>query len=123
MTNQHMKSVRRSVLASVSGMAMLCAGAAAAVELDLMMSDVDGKAEILREMAERYAAETGAINQIVHDIVVSLGGSISAEHGIGRLRRDENARYKSTVEMDLMRAVKQAIDPRGIMNPGKVVPD
>ena len=73
--------------------------------------------------AERYAAETANINKIVHDIVVSLGGSISAEHGIGRLRRDENARYKSAVEMDLMRAVKAAIDPQGIMNPGKVVPD
>ena len=49
-----------------------------------------------------------------------FGGSISAEHGIGQLKRDENARYKSAVEMNLMRA-NQAIDPLDIMNPGKMV--
>ena len=57
----------------------------------------------------------------VHDIVHQLGGSISAEHGIGQLKREEILRYKSSVEMDLMRAVKQAFDPKGLMNPGKVL--
>jgi FAD/FMN-containing dehydrogenase len=71
---------------------------------------------------ERYAAETASINRIVHDIVVSLGGSISAEHGIGRLRLEENLRYKSTVELELMTHIKRALDPIGIMNPGRVVP-
>lgn len=71
--------------------------------------------------SERYLAEYGAINKIVHDIVVSLGGSISAEHGIGRLRLEENYRYKSPVEIATMTAVKRALDPQGIMNPGKVV--
>jgi FAD/FMN-containing dehydrogenase len=61
------------------------------------------------------------LNRIVHDAVTSAGGSISAEHGLGILRRDEAARYKSTVELDLMRAVKRAIDPHGLMNPGKVL--
>ena len=69
-----------------------------------------------------YAAETPRVNKIVHDIVVDLGGSISAEHGIGVMRREENLRYKSAVEIDLMAAVKRALDPQGIMNPGKVVP-
>ena len=68
-----------------------------------------------------FAAEYGAINRIVHDLIVELNGSISAEHGLGRLRREEVRRYKSSVEMDLMWAVKNALDPAGIMNPGKVV--
>jgi FAD/FMN-containing dehydrogenase len=57
----------------------------------------------------------------VHDQVHAAGGSISAEHGIGQLKREENARYKSGVEMKLMAAIKQALDPLGIMNPGKVL--
>ena len=69
----------------------------------------------------RFAAERSAINRIVHDLVVELGGSISAEHGIGRLRLDENEHYKSAVELDLMRTVKRALDPANIMNPGKMV--
>jgi len=62
-----------------------------------------------------------AMAEAVHDVAVDLGGSISAEHGIGLLKRDEMARRKDPVEMDLMRAVKRAIDPDDLMNPGKVV--
>ncbi len=68
-----------------------------------------------------FIARSGEVNRIVHDLVVALGGSISAEHGLGQLKREENQRYKSPVEMDLMRAVKHAFDPRGRMNPGKVL--
>src|SRR5690606_32459145 len=50
---------------------------------------------------ERFAAETANVNRLVHDIVVELGGSISAEHGIGRLRLAENIHYKSPVEVEL----------------------
>jgi FAD/FMN-containing dehydrogenase len=57
----------------------------------------------------------------VHDLVHELGGSISAEHGLGQLKRDEILRYKSDVEMDLMRRIKRAIDPAGLMNPGKLL--
>jgi D-lactate dehydrogenase (cytochrome) len=57
----------------------------------------------------------------VHDVVVSLGGSISAEHGIGRLKVDELARVKSPVEIEMMRRIKSALDPKGILNPGRVV--
>ena len=68
-----------------------------------------------------YLARWGEFNEIVHGIVVGMGGSISAEHGIGRLKRAELAERKSAVEMDLMRRIKTAIDPQGIMNPGKVI--
>jgi FAD/FMN-containing dehydrogenase len=61
------------------------------------------------------------INAIVHGMVLAAGGSISAEHGIGQLKRDELAHIRSPIEMDLMRRIKQAFDPAGIMNPGKVV--
>lgn len=60
-------------------------------------------------------------NRLVHDLVHSLGGSISAEHGLGQLKREEILRYKSPVEMAMMRAVKAALDPKGLMNPGKVI--
>ena len=68
-----------------------------------------------------FIAAQPAVNRIVHDTVHALNGSISAEHGIGQLKRDEILRYKSPVEMALMRSIKQALDPRGLMNPGKVV--
>ncbi|MBM3548071.1 MAG: FAD-binding oxidoreductase [Alphaproteobacteria bacterium] len=68
-----------------------------------------------------FLALMGEINAIVHDCVAEYHGSISAEHGIGRLRRDELPRYKSEVEIGLMRKLKAAIDPLAIMNPGKVL--
>ena len=68
-----------------------------------------------------FLAHQGALNRIVHDAVAAFGGSISAEHGIGALKRDELARYKSNVELDMMRAIKAALDPLGIMNPGKIL--
>jgi FAD/FMN-containing dehydrogenase len=61
------------------------------------------------------------MNRAVHDLVCELGGSISAEHGIGQLKRDELRRVKSPVELDLQRRIKTALDPNGIMNPGKVL--
>ncbi|THF66832.1 FAD-binding oxidoreductase [Pseudothauera nasutitermitis] len=68
-----------------------------------------------------FIARGGEVNRIVHDLVDALGGSISAEHGIGQLKRGELQRYKSAVELDMMRALKQALDPQGLMNPGKVL--
>ncbi|HEY4252700.1 MAG TPA: FAD-binding oxidoreductase [Roseomonas sp.] len=63
-----------------------------------------------------------ALSRLVHDAVDALGGSISAEQGIGRQRTAELPLYKSPVELRMMRAVKQALDPRGLMNPGVLVP-
>ncbi len=61
------------------------------------------------------------LSKVVHDLVSELNGSISAEHGIGRLKREELAWRKSAVEMDIMRAVKAALDPENRMNPGRVL--
>lgn len=68
-----------------------------------------------------FIARTPEVNRIVHDLVCELGGSISAEHGLGQLKRDEILRYKSSVEMELMRAIKRALDPLQLMNPGKLI--
>ena len=70
-----------------------------------------------------FIAASGQVSRIVHDLVAELGGSISAEHGIGQLKRAELLRYKSPVELEMMAAIKAAFDPRGLMNPGKVLPD
>ncbi|MAU62133.1 MAG: hydroxyacid dehydrogenase [Parvibaculum sp.] len=68
-----------------------------------------------------FLALWSEMNGIVHGIVREMGGSISAEHGVGQLKRDEIAATKSPVEIGMMRALKQALDPKGILNPGKVV--
>ena len=68
-----------------------------------------------------FLGQTSAINQLVHDLVTAYRGSISAEHGIGQLRRDELQRLKSPVALQLMRQVKTAVDPDGRFNPGKVL--
>lgn len=70
---------------------------------------------------DTFYAERDKVNRIVHDIVVSLGGSISAEHGIGQLRIAEAEHYKMPLELEMMRSVKAAFDPRNLMNPGKVI--
>ncbi|HET9821617.1 MAG TPA: FAD-binding oxidoreductase [Burkholderiaceae bacterium] len=61
------------------------------------------------------------VNGIVYDAVVAHGGSISAEHGVGVLKRDELPRYKDATALALMRAIKRALDPQDLMNPGRVV--
>ena len=68
-----------------------------------------------------FLARWGEMNAIVHGIVASLGGSFSAEHGIGQLKRAELARTKAGLEMRLMHGLKQVFDPKGIMNPGKLL--
>lgn len=70
---------------------------------------------------EFLAAHEAHINGLVYDEVQRLGGSISAEHGIGALKRDELARRGSPVALEMMRAIKAALDPVGLMNPGRVV--
>ena len=64
-----------------------------------------------------HAAARGSGARLVHDLVVDLGGSISAEHGLGSMKTAEAAGYKSAVELDVQRAVRAAIDPQRIMNP------
>jgi FAD/FMN-containing dehydrogenase len=69
----------------------------------------------------RFMAYHEAISGAVYDLVVGHGGSISAEHGIGLLKVDELAHYRTKIELDAMRAIKRALDPQNIMNPGKVI--
>jgi FAD/FMN-containing dehydrogenase len=66
-------------------------------------------------------ARRAEVSALVYEAVDALGGSISAEHGLGQLKRLEIARHKAPLELELMRAVKKALDPQGLMNPGKVV--
>jgi D-lactate dehydrogenase (cytochrome) len=72
--------------------------------------------------SKRFLAQWDAFARIVHDIVADMNGSISAEHGIGRLKVEELAHYRTALELALMRRVKNAIDPDGTMNPGKILP-
>jgi FAD/FMN-containing dehydrogenase len=68
-----------------------------------------------------FLANWETLNAAVHEIVLDLGGSISAEHGVGRLKRDLLPHAKQPLELDLMRRIKRAFDPNGILNPGKVL--
>jgi len=70
--------------------------------------------------ADLLALQPG-VYDIVHRSVMDFAGSISAEHGVGQLKRDELPRYKSEIELNLMKRIKHALDPNGLMNPGKVL--
>ncbi|HEX5339197.1 MAG TPA: FAD-binding oxidoreductase [Gallionella sp.] len=67
------------------------------------------------------AQQEGAVNKLVYGVVRELNGSISAEHGLGQLKRDSIRDYKDPLELELMRNIKRALDPQGLMNPGKVI--
>lgn len=68
-----------------------------------------------------FLAKWSEVSRTVHDVVHTLGGSISAEHGLGIMKRDEITRYKTNAEIELMRTLKRTFDPNNILNPGKVV--
>jgi FAD/FMN-containing dehydrogenase len=72
------------------------------------------------EDSTMLVARQEAINRVVHDLVAAYDGSISAEHGLGVLRKADARRYRSAIEWNLMRAIKNALDPKGLMNPGKL---
>ena len=72
--------------------------------------------------AAAFLARSHDIMDAVNAVVRDLDGSFSAEHGIGRLKTDMMAEWRGGAELDLMRRIKAAIDPQGIMNPGKVLP-
>jgi len=104
-----------ALLAAFPDCRIVCFGHVGDGNLHYNIAPPDGMAH------EDFLANQDAINRIVHDSVDAFAGSISAEHGIGALKRDELVRYKSAVELDMMRAIKSALDPLGIMNPGKVL--
>ena len=101
--------------AAFPGCQLVCFGHLGDGNLHYNVAPADG------ESHEAFLANQDAINRIVHDSVHAFGGSISAEHGIGALKRGELTRYKTDVELNLMRAIKSALDPLGIMNPGKIL--
>ena len=74
-----------------------------------------------RQEAQAFFAQAPDVNHVVYEVVRSLGGSISAEHGLGQLKREEIKQDKSALELEMMRAIKAALDPHGLMNPGKVL--
>jgi FAD/FMN-containing dehydrogenase len=74
-----------------------------------------------RQEAKQFFAEAPQVNHVVYEVVNALGGSISAEHGLGVLKRDEIKRYKSALEIEMMQSIKRTFDPDGLMNPGKVL--
>jgi FAD/FMN-containing dehydrogenase len=78
-------------------------------------------APINPQLSEELEIRRNEINHLVHDEVYKYSGSFSAEHGIGQLKRDELTTRKSFIELELMRSIKKALDPNGIMNPGKVL--
>ncbi len=110
-----MAEAEKAVLAAMPGARICAFGHLGDGNIHYNISQPVGadKAEFLARWRE--------INKIVHGIVLEKGGSISAEHGIGQLKRDELAAIRPAIEIDLMRRIKRAFDPAGIMNPGKVV--
>ena len=74
-----------------------------------------------RDPADWYGEDVAVVSAFVHDLVVAAGGSISAEHGIGQMKRDELARLGPPSRLAMLRALKAAMDPRGVLNPGKLV--
>ncbi|HEY0061751.1 MAG TPA: FAD-binding oxidoreductase [Telluria sp.] len=103
------------LFAAFPGCQLVCFGHLGDGNLHYNVAPADGGSD------EQFLLHQDAVNRIVHDSVAAFGGSISAEHGIGMLKRDELVRYKSAVELNMMRAIKSALDPLGIMNPGKVL--
>lgn len=98
-----------------AGCRVVCFGHLGDGNLHYNVSPPEGKS------ADEFILYQEQINRLVHDSVHRLGGSISAEHGIGALKRDELRIYKSAVEIKLMQAIKKAIDPENLMNPGKII--
>ena len=69
-----------------------------------------------------FRAREDAVHDVVHEVAAQLGGSISAEHGIGRLKQHAFLQYKPAVSVDVMQRIKHALDPRGTFNPGRLLP-
>ena len=109
-----------AIAAAFPGVRLVVFGHLGDGNLHYNLSPAAGTRDDAQAVADFVALEA-PLNRLVHDAVVAHGGSISAEHGLGVLRRDESARYKSPVELQLMQAIKHALDPRGLMNPGKLL--
>jgi FAD/FMN-containing dehydrogenase len=128
-------SIKNDVSVPVSAIPAFIAEADAAVErlipgARIMAYGHAGDGNIHYNVSQPIGADKKAfldrwddVNDVVFEVVLHYGGSISAEHGIGRLKRARMTGIKSPVELSLMRGLKQLLDPSGILNPGKVLPD
>ncbi len=112
---EYLRTAQSALTAALGGVRFVVFGHLGDGNLHYNLSAPDGVAP------ETFIGHAARANRIVHDLVAARGGSISAEHGIGQLKREELVRYKSDIELDLMRAVKRALDPQGLMNPGKIL--
>jgi FAD/FMN-containing dehydrogenase len=130
---QAVKSIKHDISVPVSRMAEFIATTDAALQarfpglLNMTFGHLgDGNLHYNVGTSETYSAQDmardyDAIYNLVHDQAHAFSGSISAEHGIGAFKIDEMPRYKSARELDLMRRIKAAFDPAGLLNPGKVL--
>ncbi|HTZ54911.1 MAG TPA: FAD-binding oxidoreductase [Candidatus Acidoferrum sp.] len=121
------RSAKHDVSVPISAIPAFLARATAAVESDhpgtrVLAFGHAGDGNIHFNVLLGRSAEAVDVNRTVHAIVAEFNGSITAEHGIGRYRRGELPLHRSAAEMRLMQAVKRAIDPHGVMNPGAVLP-
>ncbi len=120
------RSAKHDVSVAISDIPAFLERATAAVERDHPGTHVlafghAGDGNIHFNVLLGADARAEDVNKTVHAIVAEFHGSITAEHGIGRYRRDELAQHRSAVELALMRAIKAAVDPHGVMNPGAVL--
>jgi D-lactate dehydrogenase (cytochrome) len=113
---EFIETASRAVTAEMAGIRVVAFGHAGDGNIHFNLTQPEGMDR------DAYLARWFDFNRIVHDIVAGMGGTVSAEHGIGRLKRGEFARYADAAEIELMRRIKAALDPKGILNPGKLLP-
>ena len=116
---EFIESTAAAIHQAAPALRLVCFGHLGDGNLHYNLSPPPGK--LSADEVAAFVALEEPMNRLVHDAVVARGGSISAEHGLGVLRRDESARYKSDVELRLMLAIKAALDPHKLMNPSKVL--
>jgi len=112
---QFLRDAQTALSIALPGVRFVTFGHMGDGNLHYNLSAPDGESE------RRFMEQSPVANRIVHDLVDAAGGSISAEHGIGQLKRDELKRYKAPVELELMARIKTALDPQGLMNPDKIL--
>jgi len=115
---QFIEQVTKQLLDRFTSVRMVVFGHLGDGNLHFNLSPASG---LEKSQTQAFTGLEHEVNKLVHDAVNDLKGSISAEHGLGVLRRDEASRYRSETERRLMKSLKQSFDPKNLMNPGKVI--
>jgi FAD/FMN-containing dehydrogenase len=115
---QFIEQVTKQLLDRFTSVRMVVFGHLGDGNLHFNLSPASG---LEKSQIQAFTGLEHEVNKLVHDAVNDLKGSISAEHGLGVLRRDEASRYRSETERRLMKSLKQSFDPNNLMNPGKVI--